>query len=84
MAIARNTSAHRPVKVFEGIGTDAVFSVGRNIGGMNDAEWRFHFQTTGERLAARRGMTGNAVAQASQIFALLDQVRIGRKLGGQC
>ena len=52
---------------------DAGLRIGRDVGGVERAERRLHRQAAGKGLAFARGVAGDAVAGAGQVFALGDQ-----------
>jgi hypothetical protein len=65
------------------VGADAVFLVRGDVGAVDGAERRLDRQSAGERRAALGGMAGHAVGGAGEVFAALDQRRVGAGGGGQ-
>ena len=73
MATGRYAVAHRAVEVGQGVGAYAVLLVRCDVGGMDRAQRRGHFQAASERRLARQTVAGHAIAEASDILATTDQ-----------
>ncbi|MCY1371427.1 hypothetical protein D9M69_585680 [compost metagenome] len=65
------------VEVLETVVADAGLAVRRDIGRIHSADRSFHRQPTGERLAVLGGVAGHTVTGTGQVFALLQQGRVG-------
>ena len=64
---------HDAIELLVGHLADAGVAVGRDVGRVDLAERRIHAEAAGHRLAARRGVAGNAIAGGGEVFALGDQ-----------
>ncbi|CAM2151862.1 hypothetical protein PT2222_270036 [Paraburkholderia tropica] len=73
-AVFRAARVHGAVEVVAAPLADAVLVVGRDVRRVERAEGRGHRQAAREGLAAAHRVTGDAVAGAGQILALLDQL----------
>lgn len=72
-AILRTAGVHRAVEVVRRPLADAVLVVRRDVRRVHRAERRRHRQAARERLAAAHGVARDTVADACEVFALLDQ-----------
>src|SRR5260363_96880 len=81
-AIFTAPGVHRPVKIFSAPCANAGLIIWRDVRRIQGAEWRWHRQSAGERLAAARGMACNAIACARQIFTASDQFGAPGRIGG--
>ena len=80
-AVGETPVMHHLVELVGRPHPDAGLRIGRDVGGKERAERRLHRQAAGKDLAFARGMTGDAVAGAGEIFALGDEGRILRRRG---
>ena len=68
VAVLGDALPHGAIEIRKTVAADAGLGIGRDVGRVNGAERRAHFQAAGERLAARNRMTGHAIAGPRQIF----------------
>ena len=74
LAVLVHAIVQRAIEIGARPPADARLRVGRDVRRQHVAERRIEAQPAGERCAALRGMTGDAVARARQIFAALHGV----------
>ena len=72
-AVGETPVVHHLVELVGRPHADAGLRIGRDVGGVERAERRLHRQAAGKGLAFARGVTGDAVAGAGEIFALGEQ-----------
>src|SRR6185437_3786034 len=82
VAVLGDALAQGAVEVFERVVTDAGLLVRRDVGRIEGAQRRGDAQAAGVGLAVLDGVAGDAVAGAGQVFAALDELRVGRRVGG--
>ena len=78
-AIGCHALAHGAVELLEAVFAHARIGVGRDIGGIDLAEWRLQRQPTTHGLGFIAGVAGNAIAQACDISATIDQGSLLRR-----
>src|SRR5260221_11553517 len=67
VAVTRHAAAQRTRERVERPVADAGFAIRRDVGRIDSAERRVERETTGEWLAARSGMTNDAIADRGQL-----------------
>src|ERR1700742_4482775 len=63
-----HTASHCAVKIGEAVPTDAGFRIRRDVGRVDCAEWRSHFETTSKRLPASDRVTGDTIRGTRHVF----------------
>ena len=74
-AVGETPVMHHLVELVGRPHPDAGLRIGRDVGGVERAERRLHRQAAGKGLAFARGVAGDAVAGAREVFALGKQRR---------
>jgi hypothetical protein len=71
VAVLGNAMARRELKIGKTVATDAGLGIRRDVGLVNGAEGRPHFETAGEPLAARNRVTSDAISGPRQILVAI-------------
>src|SRR5580698_898291 len=72
VAVLGNPMAHREIKIGKTVATDAGLGIRRNVGRVDSAEGRSHFETAREPLAAWNRVASDAIGGPRQILVAID------------
>src|SRR5271168_1491476 len=68
MAVLGYAISHREIKIGKTVSTDAGLGIRRDVGRVNSAEGRSHFETAGEPRATRNRVASDAIGGPRQIL----------------
>src|SRR5579863_10312306 len=71
MAVLGNAIPYREIEIGKTVSTDAGLGIRRDVGRVNSAEGRSHFETAGEPLAATNRVASDAIGDPRQILVAI-------------
>src|SRR6267154_5935631 len=71
VAVLGNAMPHREIKIGKTVSADAGLGIRRDVGRVNSAEERSHFEAAGEPLAARNRVASDAIGGSREILVAI-------------